>query len=474
MANDSLEIHEAVRDRYGRLALAIQTQESVSCCDAVTSTCCADSIDLYASDTRWLPETVSGLSLGCGDPLALSRLQPGQTVLDLGSGGGIDCFMAARMVGPDGLVIGVDMTPEMIDRANENKNKVGLNNVSFRLGQIESLPVESESVDVIISNCVINLSPDKTAVFREAFRVLKPGGKLAVSDMVTIGQFSAAERADLSAWSECVSGAEDVAAYVTAVRAAGFTEISVREKGRPDTELSMIGDGAGPARLFSAQITAVKPESLREDLFSASNVYFAEVAEEWDTLRSGFFTEEMRDAAIARAQLPLHAVVADIGTGTGFVLQGLLGRAETLVGFDSSPEMLARARLNLDGQDQVTMRLAQGTTLPADDGSFDAVFANMYLHHAPDPAAAIREMARILKPGGKLVITDLDRHDQEWMRAAMADQWLGFERDDVRGWYLDAGLGEIDIDCAEGTCDCSTPSAEAIALGIFVAIARKQ
>jgi SAM-dependent methyltransferase len=265
MANDAIQIHEAVRSRYGRLALEIQSKESVSCCDGVTNMCCAESSDLYVEDTGWLPDTVSGLSLGCGDPLAISRLEPGQVVLDLGSGGGIDCFMAARKVGPGGHVIGVDMTPEMIDRANENKKKVGLANVSFRLGQIEALPVEAESIDVIISNCVINLSPDKEKVFREAFRVLKPGGSLAVSDMVTIGRFSAEERADLVAWSACISGAEDVAGYVTAVQAAGFTAISVREKGQPESELAAANQEDGSPRLFSAQITAVKPASPPEN-----------------------------------------------------------------------------------------------------------------------------------------------------------------------------------------------------------------
>jgi ubiquinone/menaquinone biosynthesis C-methylase UbiE len=182
----------------------------------------------------------------------------------------------------------------------------------------------------------------------------------------------------------------------------------------------------------------------------------------------------MRDAAIDRAQLPPNAVVADVGTGTGFVLSGLLQRARTLVGFDSSPEMLAIARANLAGQDHVTFLQMHDDRLPAVDGRFDAVFANMYLHHVDDPATAVREMARLLKSGGKLVITDLDTHDQEWMRAAMADRRLGFDRHDIKRWYVDAGLGEIEIDCAEGTCDCSSPADEAIALGIFVAIGRKQ
>jgi len=206
---------------------------------------------------------------------------------------------------------------------------------------------------------------------------------------------------------------------------------------------------------------------------SESKRYFADVAESWDEMRSGFFTEAMRDKAIERADLPSGAVVADIGTGTGFVLAGLVNHASAVVGFDESDEMLAIARKNLTGYDNVSLRHASGHELPVDAASFDAVFANMYLHHAPDPAQAIHEMSRILKPGGKLVITDLDRHDQVWMQEAMADRWLGFERENVAQWYGEAGLTKIDIDCAEGTCDCMAPGGDKLALSIFVAIGQK-
>lgn len=204
-----------------------------------------------------------------------------------------------------------------------------------------------------------------------------------------------------------------------------------------------------------------------------SRKYFAEVANEWDQLRSGYFTEAMRDTAIEKASLSPNALVADVGTGTGFVLQGLVGKANSLVGFDESPEMLAIARERFKNRPGVRFEQSNGRTLPAEDSTFDGVFANMYLHHAPEPAAAISEMVRILKPGGKLIITDLDAHDQAWMREEMADRWLGFEREDVRQWYESAGLEQIDIECAEGTCDCSAPDGNAIALSIFVAIAQK-
>ena len=178
-----------------------------------------------AEDVSELPAEVTDMSLGCGDPVTLASLQAGQTVLDLGAGGGIDCFLAAKRVGPAGHVIGVDMTPQMIDRARANKEKLGASNVEFRLGEIEHLPVADGSVDVVISNCVINLSPDKPQVFREAFRVLKPGGRLAVSDIVTDGPLPEVVKRDMSAWAGCISGALDRGEYIAAIEAAGFTDV---------------------------------------------------------------------------------------------------------------------------------------------------------------------------------------------------------------------------------------------------------
>jgi ubiquinone/menaquinone biosynthesis C-methylase UbiE len=204
-----------------------------------------------------------------------------------------------------------------------------------------------------------------------------------------------------------------------------------------------------------------------------SNPYFAEVAEQWDEIRSDYFTEHMRDAAIAKVPLPPSAVVADVGTGTGFVAAGLASRAARVIGFDASPEMLAVARRNLGSFANVEFREAAGDKLPVSDEIFDGVFANMYLHHAPDPLATIQEMARTLKPNGVLCITDLDTHDHEWQREQMADLWLGFERDDIRRWFAEAGLTEIDVDCAEGTCNACGPDGEVRPLSIFVAIGRK-
>ncbi len=247
------EIHEVVQERYGAIA-----ENRTSCCGP--SGCCDDGSNaalLYNAELLdGLPADVTGLSLGCGDPVTIAGLRPGERVLDLGSGGGIDCFMAARQVGTDGYVIGVDMTPAMLAQANANKARMGVTNVEFRQGQIEALPVDDASIDVIMSNCVINLAPDKLAVFREAFRVLRPGGRVAVSDIVTEGEFSDALRADLSQWAECVTGAIDVESYTAQMRAAGFAEIAVTDK-RSAEEIVPIQPGM--PRVYSARVTAVKP-----------------------------------------------------------------------------------------------------------------------------------------------------------------------------------------------------------------------
>jgi ubiquinone/menaquinone biosynthesis C-methylase UbiE len=204
-----------------------------------------------------------------------------------------------------------------------------------------------------------------------------------------------------------------------------------------------------------------------------SQTYFTKVAGQWDEIRAGYFTEHMRDSAIAKTNLPATAIVADIGTGTGFVASGLAGRFAKVYGFDANEGMLAVAKQNLASFNNVELRVASGDQIPLPDRSLDGVFANMYLHHAPEPDKAIQEMARLLKPGGVLCITDLDTHDHEWQREQMADLWLGFERNDIRKWYADAGLTEIDVDCAEGTCDACGPDGKTESLSIFVAVGRK-
>jgi SAM-dependent methyltransferase len=221
-----------------------------------------------------LPDSVTLASLGCGNPTAIASLKPGETVLDLGSGGGIDCFISARFVGPSGRVIGVDMTDHMLALANQNKAKLGLTNVEFRKGEIENLPVESNTVNVIISNCVINLSPDKEAVFREAFRVLKPGGRFAVSDMVIEGEWPEQLKANVGAWAGCITGAIDQHDYLRKMREAGFVDVAIEsrssygiedldslDEASRETLTQGLDQSTVPAdvRLYSARIVARKP-----------------------------------------------------------------------------------------------------------------------------------------------------------------------------------------------------------------------
>ena len=279
---DATTIKEQVRQRYGEIADKVQGGVTASCCGP-SADCCSSGdtssqIELLdtmygAQDTSGLPETVTEASLGCGNPTAIASLRPGETVLDLGSGGGIDCFIAARQVGPTGHVIGLDMTPEMLRLANANKAKIGAGNVEFRRGEIERMPVDDASVDVIISNCVINLSPDKDAVFAEAFRVLKPGGRLAVSDIVTRGTLPEALRRSIEAWAGCIAGALNEDEYLGKIRNAGFADVRVEgssvygpemlDEAQRDSLAELLGgqDAAqmGNYKIVSARVVARKP-----------------------------------------------------------------------------------------------------------------------------------------------------------------------------------------------------------------------
>jgi len=215
------DIKEAVREKYGQAAV-----RAGSCCgarpsDPITS-------NLYSvQETGTLPEAAVLASLGCGNPTALAELKPGETVLDLGSGGGIDVLLSARRVGPAGKAYGLDMTDEMLALARENQKKAGATNVEFLKGEIEHIPLPDNSVDVIISNCVINLSADKDQVIREAFRVLKPGGRFAVSDVVTRGQIPEQLRRDILLWVGCIAGALEEGEYRAKLKAAGFEQVGV-------------------------------------------------------------------------------------------------------------------------------------------------------------------------------------------------------------------------------------------------------
>lgn len=197
--------------------------------------------------------------------------------------------------------------------------------------------------------------------------------------------------------------------------------------------------------------------------------YFKEVATQWDQMRQSYFSEAVREAAISKAGLKPDSVVADVGTGTGFMLAGLATVAATVYGIDNSPEMLEVARKNLAGVENVVLALSEGHSLPLPSGSLDATFANMYLHHAPDPASAIAEMARVLKPGGRLVITDLDKHDHEWMSREMADVWMGFERTQVEEWYRAAGLAGVTVECSGSDCRGVSCTGNDATISVFVA-----
>jgi len=253
------EIHETVREHY-----AERIKKDASCCGP--DNCCSPESNLYPEDLlATLPEGESAISYGCGDPVTLASLQPGQTVLDLGSGAGLDCFFAAKQVGETGYVIGVDMTPEMLERARSSAKRLNITNVDFRQGYLEELPVESNSVDVIISNCVINLSPDKEKVFAEAFRVLNSGGKLAVSDIVTEGELPDPIRKSLSAWAGCVAGAVEVSEYISMMEAVGFTNISITpvffDKETVDSAIDDLGD--------MAELKTISREDVYKSVYSA-------------------------------------------------------------------------------------------------------------------------------------------------------------------------------------------------------------
>ncbi len=267
-------IQEVVKEKYGQAALRVRAGGASSCCGAGAALeACSDPItsNLYdSSETRQIPQEAVLASLGCGNPTALAKLNPGETVLDLGSGGGIDVLLSAKRVGPAGKAYGLDMTDEMLALARENQQKAGLENVEFLKGEMENVPLPDDSVDVIISNCVINLSADKDRVLREAFRVLKPGGRLAVSDVVVRGEAPAEIRRNVELWIGCVAGALEESEYLTKLAAAGFEAIDIeptRVYKSEDARQFLAGEGIDAeaiaplvdGRFMSAFVRAKKP-----------------------------------------------------------------------------------------------------------------------------------------------------------------------------------------------------------------------
>jgi arsenite methyltransferase len=297
---DKEKVREAVRDRYGKVAraggvdpgasqevsccgpvqISTEMSEATSCCGpsdvstetAQTESCCGPSdfsvekmsqiMGYSKEDIQSVPEGAN-MALGCGNPVALASLKSGETVVDLGSGGGFDCFLAAKEVGETGNVIGVDMTPDMVSKARKNAEKIGTGNVEFRLGEIENLPVADNTADIIMSNCVINLSPDKLSVYRDAFRVLRPGGRLAISDIVATAQLPDEIRNNMALVSSCVGGASTIEETEKLLAEAGFQDIKITPK---DHSRELIREW-DPARseqaldyVVSAYIEAIKPE----------------------------------------------------------------------------------------------------------------------------------------------------------------------------------------------------------------------
>ena len=256
---DDVQIKEVVRERYGALASRATVDSAAGCGDDASGCCgdaAADSDSILALYTRAelddLPNEALAASAGCGNPHAIDALSAGETVVDFGSGGGIDCFIAAKAVGESGSVVGIDMTENMVELARENAAKLGLSNVSFHLSEMERTPLPGDSADAIISNCVINLAPDKDAVFREAYRILRPGGRLMVSDLVMVDAIPDEERAKSENWVACLAGTEMEDVYLGRMRAAGFESVEVLSQApwKPD---------GWQANIHSMNIKAVKP-----------------------------------------------------------------------------------------------------------------------------------------------------------------------------------------------------------------------
>lgn len=277
MSTDNNEIREVVRQKYGEAARTALAGKGTSCCGPAAASCQKDPItsDLYSdSESAAVPEAAVRASLGCGNPTALAELKPGEVVLDLGSGGGIDVLLSARRVGPTGFAYGLDMTDDMLALAENNRREAGAENVKFLKGHIEEIPLPDSSVDVLLSNCVINLSSDKDRVLSEAFRVLKPGGRFAVSDVVIEGELPEAVRKDMEAYVGCVAGALDKDDYLNKLGRAGFVGVAIEPTRRyrfADLEDSTCSAAAVAAlsaeerarldgRIMGAFIRAKKPE----------------------------------------------------------------------------------------------------------------------------------------------------------------------------------------------------------------------
>ncbi len=442
------ESHRAqVRRTYA--ALAVQEGPSAPCCQPLPGgSCCAETRQSpYTVEELAALPTGADLGLGSGTPVRHAQLHHGERVADLGAGPGIDAFLAAAAVGPEGAVIGIDMTPQMVARARGTAATAGVRNVEFRLGEIEHLPLESESVDVVLSNCVINLAADKSLVFGEALRVLRPGGRAVISDIVQERPLTAEE-----ATGGCVATALLRQEYLEAVARAGFVELQLL------TDEPWQRDGGG---VVASAITFVAHKPLHPTPGpSGGQAYFSQVAAEWDHLREGFYDEAIRGILLERLSITPGTTAVDIGAGTGFLTQELLRRGASVIAVDSSAQMLEQLQANLPGQPQLRTVCCDGATLPLPESTTDVVVACMYLHHAEDPQAAIDQMVRLLRPGGRLGLLDLAEHRHQFLHSEHHDRWPGFAVRDLTDWLAAAGLQEVEVvpisHCCATSCDGTT------------------
>jgi arsenite methyltransferase len=475
MVQSDSDIKTTIRERYGTRARNMLGADQRSCCGPETS-CCgstpqgvnAFSQGLYAVDELdGVPLQTSLTSLGCANPIALSELHPGETVLDIGSGGGLDALLAARRVGPSGHAYGLDMTSEMLELAWKNALDANVNNVTFLKGEVENIPIPDNSIDVVISNCVINLSPDKERALSEIYRVLRPGGRLAIADVVIKGglpersPITTALRGDPEAWGSCLAGALTDEQYEARLHTAGFRNVALEVVRTHNTE-ELLGTNL-PAwaadfprdaleevtqRFTSSFIRGRKPTEYSDDkskedrsaLDAQKNDSSSEsqhILEAYDSCATAgastlccspakvYSPEELArlpeevlrlssscGTPVTDAGLQRGTTVIDIGSGAGmdcFLAAELVGPEGTVIGIDPSPAMREIANRHRDELKLTGVSFVEGTAerVPVPDASADVVISNCVLSLASDPSKVWREIARILRPGGRFVISDV-------------------------------------------------------------------
>lgn len=480
-----------IRERYGSLASTLLREGPSSCCQSETS-CCgstpagrnAFSEGIYAVDELdGVPLQAALAALGCANPLALSELREGEIVLDIGSGGGLDVILAARRVGPAGHAYGLDMTDQMLDLAWRNAVDADVGNVTFLKGEIEAMPIPGESIDVIISNCVINLSPDKDRALAEIYRVLRPGGRLAIADVVIRGGLppespvTVALRSDPVAWGSCLAGALSDEEYQKKLAAAGFVNVElevvrthrmaelfgasppawVRELPQADVEAVM-------SRFTSTMVRARKPADAQTHFIheayeqvattgasmlccSPREVYgpddLASLPEQVLRLSSGC------GAPVTDAALECGATVIDVGSGAGadcFLAAQLVGPTGRVTGVDPSPTMRAIATRHAEELKLDWVSFVEGVAdrMPIPDASADVVISNCVLSLASDPVNVWREIVRVLRPGGRFMVSDVIGGDKPATLESKTRCETGITWAEYRQVLADAGFTGVE------------------------------